>query len=100
MFFLYREIGSGSCDSWLMPLQDEVGFLLFLQLNKLFLVEVSKITRSSTGKCGLQEGDTESSVLLFCIVSRAVMELVFQVKEMEELREGYSIIGLSQVCSC
>jgi hypothetical protein len=61
---------------------------------------------SSTGRHCLQEGDSEPPSLLFmyCMLNSqgtiSLLELIFQVKKMKELRKGYSIVGLSQVCSC
>jgi hypothetical protein len=61
---------------------------------------------SRAGRHCLQEGDSEPPSLLFmyCMLNSqgtiSLLELIFQVKKMKELRKGYSIVGLSQVCSC
>jgi palmitoyl-protein thioesterase len=57
---------------------------------------------SRAGRHCLQEGDSEPPSLLFmyCMLNSqgtiSLLELIFQVKKMKELRKGYSIVGLSQ----
>ncbi|XP_023539495.1 palmitoyl-protein thioesterase 1-like isoform X1 [Cucurbita pepo subsp. pepo] len=66
------EVGNGVLDSWFMPLEKQAGIVC------------EKVQKSSW----LRYSPHLSSILLF--------EFPMQVKKMEELKKGYSIVGLSQ----
>nr|CAB3502317.1 unnamed protein product [Digitaria exilis] len=73
------EIGRGTWDSWVMPLQQQVLFLVIFAFFLSFLLNVSRFAD------------------IYSPVSCSQADIICnKVKEMEQLRGGYNIVGLSQ----
>ena len=110
--FFGREIGNGSWDSWTMPLMEQVIFgLIYKKMCSFITYHFYTLTIGyHTSTCRVLLCVRRWWIRLvtqFFILSAWILKysfslnkefiLIYQVKQISELSEGYNIVGLSQV---